>query len=80
MGVALRQRINVTLPVPTVRLLDRVVGKGERSRLIACGVRSFIDRQGRRNLKKLLREGAIERAQRDRVLAEEEWFRLGDGV
>lgn len=79
MGTALRQRINVTLPVPTVRLLDRVAGKGERSRLIDYAVRSIIDRQGRRNLRKLLREGATQRAERDRVLAEE-WFRLDDGV
>jgi CopG family transcriptional regulator/antitoxin EndoAI len=79
MGAALRQRINVTLPVPTVRLLDRVAGKGERSRLIDYAVRSIIDRQGRRNLRKLLREGATQRAQRDRVLAED-WFRLDDGV
>ena len=79
MGAALRQRINVTLPMPTVRLLDRVAGKGERSRLIDYAVRSIIDRQGRRNLRKLLREGATQRAQRDRVLAEE-WFRLDDGV
>ena len=79
MGVASRQRINVTLPVPTVRLLDRVAGKGERSRLIDYAVRSMIDRQGRRNLRKLIREGATQRAQRDRVLVEE-WFRLDDGV
>jgi CopG family transcriptional regulator/antitoxin EndoAI len=79
MGAALRQRINVTLPVPTVRLLDRVAGKGERSRLIDYAVRSIIDCQGRRNLRKLLREGATQRAQRDRVLAED-WFRLDDGV
>lgn len=79
MGTALRQRINVTLPVPTVRLLDRVAGKGERSRLIDYAVRSVIDRQGRSNLRKLLREGATQRAQRDRVLAED-WFRLDDGV
>jgi len=77
MGAPLRKRINVTLPVPTVRLLDRVAGRGERSRLIDYAVRSFIDRRGRRNLRKLLREGAIERAQRDRVLADE-WFRLDD--
>jgi CopG family transcriptional regulator/antitoxin EndoAI len=79
MGAALRQRINVTLPVPTVRLLDRVAGKGERSRLIDYAVRSIIDRQGRRNLRKLLCEGATQRAERDRVLAED-WFRLDGGV
>lgn len=79
MGIALRQRINVTLPVLTVQLIDRVAGKGERSHLIDYAVRSIIDRQGRRNLRKLLREGATQRAQRDRVLAEE-WFRLDDGV
>ena len=79
MGAVLRQRINLTVPVPAVRLLDRVVGKGDRSRLIDYAVRSLIDRRGRRHLRKLLREGAIERAQRDRVLAEE-WYRVDDRV
>ena len=31
---AVNQRINVSLPEETLRLLDRVAGKGDRSRLI----------------------------------------------
>jgi len=46
--------------------------------LINHAVRFFIDRQSRSNFKKLLREGAINRAQRDRIIADE-WFRLDNG-
>ena len=72
-----RQRINITLPEATVRLLDHVAPKGDRSRLIDQAVRFFAETHGRGKLRKMLRAGAIERAERDRTLAEE-WFRLAD--
>jgi len=73
--IDVRQRINVTLPEDTVRLIDRVSEKGDRSRLINEAVRRYIDEIGRANLRKLLKEGALQRAERDRRLAEE-WFWL----
>ena len=69
------RRINVTLPEETVRLLDRVSEKGDRSRLINEAVRRHIAEVGRRNLRKCLKEGSLRRAERDRRLAEE-WFLL----
>jgi CopG family transcriptional regulator / antitoxin EndoAI len=72
---AVHQRINVSLPEETLRLLDRVAGKGDRSRFIDEAVRYYIDEQGRRELKKRLKEGAIRRAARDLQLSEE-WFPL----
>ena len=76
---AVHQRINVSLPEETLRLLDRVAGKGDRSRLIDQAVRYYIDQQGRSELKKRLQEGAIRRATRDLQLTEE-WFPLEEEV
>ena len=73
----MHRRLNITLPEETVRLLDRVVKKGDRSRLIAEAVRRYVQGIGRANLRKLLREGAIARASRDQGLAEA-WFQLDD--
>ena len=71
--VAMRKRINITLPEETVKLLDRVAEKGDRSELINKAVRSFITQKGRANLRRQLKEGAIKWAARDLELAEE-WF------
>ena len=73
----MRQRINITLPEDTLRLLDRVAPKGDRSRLIDEAVKHFVRARGQANLKKRLREGARRRADRDRMLAEE-WFGLDE--
>jgi CopG family transcriptional regulator/antitoxin EndoAI len=76
---AVNQRINVSLPEETLRLLDRVAGKGDRSRLIDEAVRYYIDDKGRGEIKKRLKEGAIRRATRDLQLTEE-WFPLEEEV
>jgi CopG family transcriptional regulator/antitoxin EndoAI len=69
----MQRRINITLSEDTIRLLDRVAEKGDRSRLIDEAVRHYIHKAGRANLRKLLKEGAIRRADQDRQIAEE-WF------
>jgi CopG family transcriptional regulator/antitoxin EndoAI len=74
---AVNQRINVSLPEETLRLLDRVAGKGDRSRFIDQAVRYYIDEKGRSAIKKRLKEGAIRRAARDQHLTEE-WFPLDE--
>ena len=68
-------RLNVVLPEQTVRLIDRTVPKGQRSRFIDIAVRSYLGEQSRAKLRDLLREGAEARRERDLVLAEE-WFAL----
>ena len=68
-------RLNVVLPEQTVRLIDRAVPKGQRSRLIDVAVRSYIEEKGRARLRKLLQEGAEARGERDLALADE-WFAL----
>ena len=74
-----RQRVNITLPRETLRLLDRVAKKGNRSRLIDQAVRFYIEQVGRDNLRRQLKAGALEHAQRDLELAEE-WFALEEEV
>ena len=69
----MHQRINVTLPKETVKLMDRVSKKGDRSRLINEAVKHFIESVGLNNLRKRLKEGAASRAERDLEIAEE-WF------
>ena len=71
------KRLNITLPERTVALMDRVAGKGQRSRLIDQAVHRYIEDAGRANLRKQLREGARARAERDLTLAEE-WFALDE--
>ncbi len=70
------RRINVTLPEETLALLDAVLKKGERSRLIDEAVRFHVDHVGRDSLRARLAEGYTRRATRDVQLAEE-WFRGG---
>jgi CopG family transcriptional regulator/antitoxin EndoAI len=71
----MNRRLNISLPETTIRLMDRIAGKGDRSRLIADAVESYIESVGKANLRKRLREGAVRRAKRDLQMAEE-WFHL----
>lgn len=73
----MHRRLNVTLPEETVRLMDRVAAKGDRSRFIDDAVRYFVKQRRLRDLKARLKEGARKRAKRDLHIAEE-WFLLED--
>ena len=73
------RRINITLPDSTVRLMERVASKGERSRLVDNALRQYLRGVTRKNLRQRLKEGAIRRSERDRALAEE-WFSLEEEV
>jgi len=70
-----RTRVNITLAPDTLRLLDRVAPRGDRSQLIDQAVRSYISAKSRTAVRELLKEGARARAERDLGLAEE-WFEL----
>ena len=74
-SAALHKRVNITLPERTVRLIDRVAEKGDRSRLIAEAVERYVREMGRAELRARLKEGALARAERDLALADE-WFAL----
>jgi CopG family transcriptional regulator / antitoxin EndoAI len=73
----MHRRINITLPEATIRLIDRVAAKGDRSRLIAEAVSHYVETTGRARMRKRLKEGAIRRAERDRQLVAD-WFALDD--
>ena len=73
----MNQRLNITLPDQTVRLLDRAVPKGQRSRLIDEAVKRFVREKGRARLRKQLKRGAKAQAERDLEVAEE-WFTLSE--
>jgi CopG family transcriptional regulator/antitoxin EndoAI len=73
----MHQRINITLPADTVRLLDRVAPKGNRSRFIDEAVRAQVKRAARSKLRKELKEGYLRENETNRQLAEE-WFLLDE--
>lgn len=70
-------RINITLPEETIELLDRVAPKGGRSRLVNTAVRRYISERSKQNVEKLMKEGAIKWADRNREIAEE-WFHVDE--
>jgi CopG family transcriptional regulator/antitoxin EndoAI len=73
----LYRRINITLPEETLSLIDRIAARKNRSRFIDEAIRNYIEANGQKNLRKLLKEGAVRRADRDLRLAEE-WFSVED--
>ncbi|WP_341525656.1 hypothetical protein WKK05_24165 [Nostoc sp. UHCC 0302] len=79
----MHRRINITLPEETIELIDQVIDKsdspeetlGERSRFINEAVQYYIAEKALAKLREQLKEGAIQRAERDLGLVEE-WFDL----
>lgn len=69
------KRINVVLPVETIKILDRVAPKGNRSRLISEAVLHYVESQAKSKLAGRLKTGALASAQRDLEIVEE-WFSL----
>lgn len=74
-----RKRVNITLAHDTLRLLDRVASKGDRSQVIDEAVRAFISDKSRASLRELLEEGAKARASRDLEISQE-WFSIENEV
>ncbi len=68
-------RVNITLPKETMKLIDRVTHKTNRSGFVDRAVHFYIQKIGRTNLAKQLRAGAETRARRDLEITEE-WFSL----
>jgi CopG family transcriptional regulator/antitoxin EndoAI len=67
------KRINVILPEETIRVLDRVAPKGNRSRLISEAVMHYVTGRAKSNIAERLKQGALANAQRDLEIAQE-WF------
>ena len=75
----MNKRLNITLPEQTVRLMDRVAGKGRRSSLIDRAVRSYVEGEARANLRRQLAESYKRDASFDVQLAQE-WFPVEEEV
>lgn len=71
------RRINVVLPVETIKVLDRTVAKGNRSRFISEAVMYYVTSKAKTTLAERLKEGALTNAQRDMEIAQE-WFSLDE--
>lgn len=67
----MHRRINITLPEETIRLIDRVAKKGDRSFLISEAVQRYVASVGKARLRRLIKEGARRHADRDLKLVEE---------
>ena len=72
-----RRRLSLTLPDETLRLIDRVVEGGSRSRLVDAAVRHYVATVGRKRLAARLKAGARRRAARDLQVVGE-WFPLDE--
>jgi CopG family transcriptional regulator / antitoxin EndoAI len=69
-----RKRVAFTnLPEETLRVLDRIAPRDNRSRLILDAVMDYVTAKTRSNLAERLKQGALVNAQRDLELARE-WF------
>jgi CopG family transcriptional regulator/antitoxin EndoAI len=62
------KRINITLPESSVRLMESVAGKGDRSRLVDEALKQYLRRAPRKSLKKKINEGSVRRFERDRAI------------
>ena len=67
------KRVNIMLSDATVKVLDRVAPRGDRSRFISQAVLHYVDTQSKANLRERLKQGALANATLDLEIAEE-WF------
>jgi CopG family transcriptional regulator/antitoxin EndoAI len=72
-GAVMSKRVNIMLPESTLKILDRVAGKGDRSRFISQAVLHYVQSQTASNLRKRLKQAALVNAKLDLEIAEE-WF------
>ncbi len=69
------KRINIVLPDTTVKVLDRVAPKGDRSRFISEAVLHYVETVGKKSLKEQLKAGYQANAARNLEITTE-WFPL----
>jgi CopG family transcriptional regulator / antitoxin EndoAI len=67
------KRINIMLPDQTVRMLDKIAVKGDRSRFISQAVLYYVQAQSKANLRERLKQGALANAKLDLEISGE-WF------
>ncbi|HYF05321.1 MAG TPA: hypothetical protein VEA59_04075 [Patescibacteria group bacterium] len=69
------ERINISLPKTTVKLIDKFARKGGRSRFIDTAVRRVIAQNSSKRITELLKEQAQKNASEDLKIVQE-WFEL----
>ena len=67
------KRINIMLPDQTVKVLDKVAVKGDRSRFISQAVLYYVQARSKANLRERLKQGALANAKLDLEISGE-WF------
>ncbi len=67
------KRVNIMLPDATIKVLDRLAPKGDRSRFISQAVLHYVRTQSAANLRERLKRGALANAKLDLEIAGE-WF------
>jgi CopG family transcriptional regulator/antitoxin EndoAI len=67
------KRLNIILPDATLRVLERVTAKGDRSRFISQAVLHYVQTHSAANLRERLKQGALANAKLDLEIAED-WF------
>jgi len=65
------QKINIVLPETTLRLIDHITDKKNRSRFIDEAVKYYMEQVGKISLREQLKQGAIRRSERDLNLSRE---------
>lgn len=70
-----RKRVNISLPVPVLEVLDEFAPRHRRSQFIAEAVMHYAEGIKARELAERLKAGYLARAERDRQIAEE-WYPL----
>jgi len=69
----MNRRINIILSDETIRVLDRLAPKGDRSRFISEAVRHYVQDRGRQRLREQLRAGYQANGDESLEMAAE-WF------
>ncbi|HHC25630.1 MAG TPA: hypothetical protein ENK58_09540 [Desulfobacterales bacterium] len=76
----MNQRISITLPEKTIHLIDYMATKRSRSHFIDKALKYYMEQVGKADLRERLKQGAIDRAERDlnvagewNALEEEAW-------
>jgi CopG family transcriptional regulator/antitoxin EndoAI len=67
------KRINIVLPETTIKVLDRVAPKGDRSRFISQAVLHYVESVGKQRLREQLKAGYQANSEESLRIASE-WF------
>jgi metal-responsive CopG/Arc/MetJ family transcriptional regulator len=71
----MNKRVNIMLPETTMKVLDRVASKGNRSQFISRAVLHYVHSLGKQNLRRQLKAGYEANAEESLKIALE-WFPL----